>query len=155
MGPWSSWLGRRLDVAKITGSNPVGPTPSYSACSVKLINPIHLPFTMDMEKIGRYVFLLGLVISVLAGFVNLGFYGGTGLFVLGIVVGVLNVTGKEVQKFLLATVALMLVGASVNMLSALPGGGFVSIVIAHFTVFVAGGALIVALKEVYGVTKTK
>ena len=110
---------------------------------------------MDMEKVGRYLFLAGLVISVLAGLFDMGFYGGTGLFVLGIIVGVLNVTGKEVQKFLLATIALMLVGASLNMLSALPGGGFVAIVISHFTVFVAGGALIVALKEVYGVTKSK
>ena len=51
------------------------------------------------EKIGRYAFLVGLVISVLAGFIELGTMGLSLLVVLGIVVGFLNVTGKESQRF--------------------------------------------------------
>lgn len=110
---------------------------------------------MDMQKLGRYAFLLGLLISVLAGFMNIGYYGVLGLFVLGVIVGLLNVTGKEVQSFLLGTVALMLVGTSLSLLSGLPGGAAITAIIQHFTAFVAGGALIVALKEVYSVTSTK
>ena len=110
---------------------------------------------MNMEKIGRYLFLLGLVISVIAGFANVGIYGLVALFILGIIVGVLNVTGKEVQPFLLGTVALLLVGSALGVLSAIPGGEAVTAIIQHFTVFVAGSALIVALKEVYSVTSSK
>lgn len=112
---------------------------------------------MNMEKVGRYLFLLGLVISVIAGafYAAPDLYVVAGLFVLGIIVGVLNVTGKEVQSFLLGTVALLLVGNSLSLLSTLPFGSQIAGIIQHFVVFVAGGALIVALKEVYSVTSSK
>ena len=112
---------------------------------------------MDMTKIGRYLFLLGLVIAVISGFVYTApdMYVVAGLLILGVIVGVLNVTGKEVQPFLLGTVALLLAGSALSALSALPGGAQIASIITHFTVFVAGGALIVALKEVYAVTSSK
>ena len=110
---------------------------------------------MDTEKIGRYLFLLGLVITVIAGFVSIGVYGLVALFILGIIVGVINITGKEVQPFLLGTVALLLVGSALGVLAAVPGGEFIKAIIDNFTVFVAGGALIVALKEVYSLTSSK
>jgi uncharacterized membrane protein len=108
---------------------------------------------MNMEKIGRYAFIAGLVISVIAGFVSLGTMGLIALVVLGVVVGFLNVTGAEVQKFLLGTVALMLVGSGLHtVMAAVP---MVPEILSAFTSFVAGAALIVALKEVYGVTASK
>jgi hypothetical protein len=111
---------------------------------------------MDMEKLGRYTFVLGLVISVIAGFVNIPVWGLIGLLLLGVVVGLLNITGKEVQPFLLGTIALMLVGAStLSLMASIPGGEIIASIIRHFTAFVAGGALIVALKEVYSLTSTK
>jgi len=110
---------------------------------------------MNMEKLGRYAFLLGLVISVVAGFLTLNLYILVGLFVLGVIVGVLNVTSKEVQPFLLGTVALLLAGSTLSVITALPGGAAVKGIVEAFTVFVAGGALIVALKQVYAVTSTK
>jgi hypothetical protein len=109
---------------------------------------------MNMEKVGRYLFLLGLIITVIAGFADIGIYGLAALFILGIIVGILNITGKEVQPFLLGTVALLLVGSSLGALAAVTGPQVVSI-IKNFTTFVAGGALIVALKEVYQLTSTK
>jgi hypothetical protein len=111
---------------------------------------------MDLEKIGRYLFLVGLVISVVAGFINIGTWGAVVLFAIGIVVGVLNVTGQEVHRFLMGTVALMLVGtASLSLITEVPGGAVASVIIRYFTAFVAGGALVVALKEVYSITSTK
>jgi uncharacterized membrane protein YfhO len=113
---------------------------------------------MNMETIGRYAFIVGLVISVIAGLMTLanmsiGAVGLAALVVLGIIVGFLNVTGSEVQRFLLGTVALLLVGAGLGMtlstMPVLPG------ILAAFTSFVAGAALIVALKEVYSITKAK
>lgn len=103
------------------------------------------------EKIGRYAFLIGLVISVLAGFIELGTMGLSLLVVLGVIVGFLNVTGKESQGFLVGTIALMLVGTVGINLPAI--GTTVTGIVSAFTAFVAGAALIVALKEVYGVAK--
>ena len=108
---------------------------------------------MDMQKIGRWAFIAGLVISVIAGFMAIGDMGIAALVVLGVIVGILNVTGKEVQPFLLGTVALMLVGAGLSaVLSTLP---YVPGILSAFVAFVAGAALIVALKEVYGITSSK
>ena len=103
------------------------------------------------EKIGRYAFLVGLVISVLAGFIELGTTGLSLLVVLGVVVGFLNVTGKESQRFLVGTIALMLVGTIGINLPAI--GATITSIVSAFTAFVAGAALIVALKEVYTVAK--
>jgi hypothetical protein len=108
---------------------------------------------MNMEKIGRYAFIAGLIISVIAGFMAIGDMGIAALVVLGVIVGILNVTGKEVQPFLLGTVALMLVGSALSMVLAtfppVPG------ILSAFVAFVAGAALIVALKEVYAITSSK
>lgn len=105
------------------------------------------------ENIGRYAFIVGLVISVIAGFVNLGTYGLAGLVVLGVIVGLLNVAGSEVQTFLLGTIALILVGSSLHtVMSTVP---YVPAILSAFVSFVAGAALIVALKEVYAVTSSK
>jgi len=106
---------------------------------------------MNMEAIGRWAFIVGLVISVIAGFVNFGAMGLMALVVLGVIVGLLNVTGGEVQQFLLGTVALMLVGSLLGTALGTVIGGILS----AFVAFVAGAALIVALKEVYTITKAK
>ena len=112
--------------------------------------------SMNMEKIGRYLFLVGLAISVVAGFINIGTWGAVVLFVVGVVVGIINVTGTEVQRFLMGTVALMLVGtASLSLIGDIPGGVVAATMIRYFTAFVAGGALVVALKEVYTITSSK
>jgi hypothetical protein len=106
------------------------------------------------EKIGRWAFLLGILVSVAAGFMDLGSLGIGLLAALGLVVGLLNVTGKEVQRFLIGTVALMLVGtAGINIVASF--GGFIANIVSAFTAFVAGAAFIVALREVYSVSKDK
>jgi hypothetical protein len=109
------------------------------------------------ETIGRMAFLLGLVISVIAGFIQLGSMALGVLVILGIIVGFLNVTGKEVEKFLMGTIALILVGTVGLNLAAVIGAaaGVVNGIVQAFVSFVAGAALIVALKEVYAVTKNK
>lgn len=108
---------------------------------------------MNREKLGRLAFYAGLVISLVAGFMNVGPMGIQALVVLGLIVGGLNVTGKEIQKFLLATIALLLVGTTVSAIPAF--GGFLQTVLSHFVAFVAGAALLVALREVYEVTKAQ
>jgi len=105
------------------------------------------------EMVGRWAFIIGLVVSVLAGLVSIGTAGLAWLVVLGIIVGFLNVTGKEVMGFLLATVALMMVG---NVGLTLPAvGSFVTSVVSAFISFTAGAAAVVAIKELFVITKSK
>ncbi|MBI4176383.1 MAG: hypothetical protein HY518_04200 [Candidatus Aenigmarchaeota archaeon] len=106
-----------------------------------------------MDK-GSIAFYIGLIIAIIAGFANIGSVGFQALVVLGVIVGILNVTGEEVQHFLLGTVALLLAGAA---LWNIDWGAvtFVKNVIGAFTAFVAGAALIVGLKIVWTVTKSK
>ena len=77
---------------------------------------------MSKEKVGRYAFFLGLIISVIFGLAaTAGALTGAWpawivalLVVLGIVVGLVNVTAKETHSFLLGTVALLLVGLGLS-----------------------------------------
>ena len=105
------------------------------------------------EKIGRWAFIIGLLISVLAGLISIGTAGLAWLVALGGIVGFLNVTSKEVTGFLLATVALMMVG---NVGLSLPAvGSFVTSVVSAFISFTAGAAAVVAIKELFVITRSK
>jgi len=111
---------------------------------------------MDMEKIGRLAFIVGLVISVIAGLFDLStmgieIYVFAVLAVLGVIVGFLNVKGEEVQQFLVATIALVLVGTALISIPAI--GTIATSIVSAFISFVSGAALIVALKTVYSVSK--
>ena len=109
---------------------------------------------MNKETIGRYAFIGGLVISVLVGALQItNPLVAPVLVILGLIVGFLNVRGEEVQKFLLGTIALILVGTALKALPAI--GPMATSIIEAFVSFVAGAALLVALKEVYTITKSK
>ncbi len=113
------------------------------------------------NKMGSYAFLAGAIIALVAGLFSGMVAGLAGwillvLIVLGLVVGVLNVSDKEISQFLLAAAALMLVGsAKLTVIdSVLPSvGTILDKVVANLVVFVAPAALIVALKAIYGLAK--
>ncbi|MCX6760019.1 MAG: hypothetical protein NTW46_01600 [Candidatus Nealsonbacteria bacterium] len=101
---------------------------------------------MDIKVIGRWAFILGLIICVLAGL------GGrvpmllTILFVLGLVVGLLNVTEKESTSFLVAVVALLLIGVAGLQLGQLTS--VVASILNNLIVFTSAAGLVVAIKQV-------
>jgi len=105
----------------------------------------------NLEFAGRILFYLGLIISVAAGFMNIGTTGIYALVVFGIIVGLINVTGKELQTFLMATIALVISGVALQGILGPVEGNILS----AFVAFVAGAALIVALREVVNVAKSK
>ncbi len=112
---------------------------------------------MDMVKIGRWSFLAGIVIAVLSGFLVVP-YTAAVLFVLGLIVGFLNITGKEVEKFLLAAATLLILGiASVDALAVLGTSvaGVVGTVLSSLIAFVGAAALVVAIKAVIETEKSK
>ncbi len=103
---------------------------------------------MAMDMIGRIAFYVGLVISILAGWMNVEAWW---LAVLGIIVGLLNVTAKENNRFLLAALVFVVTGGA---LSTIFGATVAQILIAYVA-FTASAAFIVALKEVYSMQRAK
>ncbi len=102
---------------------------------------------MKRQFIGKWAFIVGLVIAVLAG---LFFQPGWALWVLailGVIVGLLNIAAEETRGFLLASIALTLSATALNTLPVL--GTALSLVLPFVVAFVAGGMIVVALKELF------
>ena len=64
---------------------------------------------MKEATIGKWAFILGIILAVLVGFVAVPFTALI-LMVLGLIVGFLNVEGNEADKYLIAAVALLVIG---------------------------------------------
>lgn len=104
----------------------------------------------SMQKIGSWAFIIGLVIAIIMGFVGAGSTTVWILAVLGLIVGLLNVSGQESQHFLVAAIAFMLSAQGLNIvLSSIAG------VLSNIIVFVAPAAAIVALRALYDVSKDR
>lgn len=104
---------------------------------------------MRLEKIGKWAFVAGVLIAILSGFVD--FNGLTTiLIVLGLIVGILNITAKEAEKFLVAAVALLIIGTA-GISALFSSGGLVGTtqaILNNFVSFVSAAALVVALKAI-------
>lgn len=102
---------------------------------------------MKNDQIGGWAFIIGLVIAILAGLINLG-WAPIALVVLGLIVGLLNIKDKEVVNFLIASIALLLAGtAGLGVIPAF--GGFLSGILTNLIAFVAPAVIIVAVREIY------
>lgn len=105
---------------------------------------------MDTQKIGGWTFLLGISIAVIAGLV--GSYAqilATVLVVLGLVVGLLNISSKEVNDFLIAAIALSVLAVSSGGLALIPAvGTYLAAMVGYIATFMAPAALVVALKSI-------
>ena len=81
------------------------------------------------------------------------------LLILGIIVGLVSITAKEVNLFLIATIALIVAGtsqvwaplASIHSLLAYWADGILRYIVA----FVAPAAVIIAIRSVLAIEKTK
>ncbi len=112
-----------------------------------------------MTKLGPLTFIMGLMI---AGFASLRGTVVWGLGALGIVVGLLNITDREIRSFLIASMTFMICANALsvtftkimNLVPALSEYAIlVDSLLANVVLFVAPGAAIVALKALYNITK--
>ena len=108
------------------------------------------------QAMGRWAFLIGAIIAVLAGLVwqapAVPAWVIWVLALLGLVVGLLNITAKETSTFLLAAIALTLVGTA-GQLPAL--GAVIGQILSNILAFVWPAALVVALKTIIAVGKRR
>jgi lipoprotein signal peptidase len=113
---------------------------------------------MELEKIGEWAFIIGVIIAVIAG----ALYSFLGEFsqqiplvlvILGIVVGLLNIKDKETTPFLIAAIALLSTGAISAFreidLVVDPLGLILTKIFGYIALFVAPAAVIVAVVAIY------
>ena len=116
---------------------------------------------MDNQQIGSWAFILGVVVAILAALLVWVQAAVPGmeyvplvLVVLGLAVGFLNVNDKEVNEFLLAAIALIVVAIPAGSLLTIPYvGEIIMKILQYIAVFVAPAVLIVSIKAVYRLSK--
>lgn len=104
-----------------------------------------------MQNLGKWAFIVGFVICVVAGLLVAESWMYWVLAILGLVVGFMNVSGAETKTFLLAAIGLMLSATSVMSIPFV--GGAVTAVMAHLVAFISAAVLVVALKTLFEVAK--
>jgi hypothetical protein len=108
------------------------------------------------EVIGKWAFIIGLVIAVVVGFIEVP-YSALILLVLGLIVGFLNIAAKETTQYLVAAIALMTGAVALKVADVLPGvvGTAVDSILTAFVSFVAAAALVVAVKGIIELSSLK
>ncbi len=102
---------------------------------------------MNIDMIGRWAFIIGLVIAVLAGLFFQPDWAIWVLAILGVIVGLLNVGAEETRSFLLAAIALTVSATALNSIPIV--GTVLSLVLPFVVAFVAGATIVIALKELF------
>jgi hypothetical protein len=100
---------------------------------------------MNTAKIGKWAFILGLVIAVLAGLLMQPDWAIWVLAILGVIVGFLNVTAEDTRGFLLAAIALTLSATALNTIPVV--GTAFELILPFVVAFVAAATIVVAIKE--------
>ena len=103
---------------------------------------------MNNLKVGHWAFIVGLILAVISPFVAIP-YAATILFILGLVVGFLNVNEREASDFLVATVALILIGVGGLQLATLTNT--VAAILEGLIALASPAALVVAIEQVLAV----
>jgi hypothetical protein len=107
---------------------------------------------MERAVIGKWAFIAGLVIAAIAGLIFPAPWLVWVLAILGVIVGLLNVTAEEAEKFLLAAIAFAL---SIAALASVPLlGEAITSVLAFLGAFVAGAMVVVALRVLFLTTRS-
>ena len=113
---------------------------------------------MANQSIGKWAFIIGLIIAVIAGVIQavspVDFleYIPLILVILGLIVGFLNIVEKDVIKLLVAIIAIMGVGTMTLMEIPAIGEGL-DMILANFVYFAGAVGLVVAVKAILQTSK--
>jgi uncharacterized membrane protein YjjP (DUF1212 family) len=102
---------------------------------------------MNTAKIGKWAFVIGLVVCVFAGLFYQPDWAIWVLAILGVLVGLLNVTAEDTRGFLLAAIALTLSATALNSLPVV--GKAFELILPFVVAFVSGATIVIALKELF------
>ena len=110
-----------------------------------------------MKKLGKWAFVIGIIIAIAAGFFAIPKLAII-LFVLGLIVGLLNITGEEAVSYLIAVIALLIIGIATAEGFSFLGVAFsdkILTILGNFIAFIAPSGLVVAIKVVLSMAKTE
>jgi len=111
-----------------------------------------------MTMLGPAAFYIGLVIVVITMFINPSGWLYVVLAILGVIVGLLNITSKESGPFLFATIAFIVAALGMQTLITQAGVAVpkdLTRLAANITVLVGAAAVIIALRAIYEAARGK
>jgi hypothetical protein len=107
-----------------------------------------------LGMIGFWAFIVGLALALVGG---IFFPANTiiiiVLIILGLIVGFLNITTKEITLFLVATIALVVVGNVFAPLTTLGIGKILGDILSYVATLMAPAAIVAAIKALWAVGK--
>jgi len=105
-----------------------------------------------LHYLGFGAFVVGLILAVVAGIL---WPSNTTiiivLLILGILIGLLNITAKETMLFLIAVIALIVVGNVFAPLKVLSVGVYLGNILNYIAILVSPAAVIAAIKALWAV----
>lgn len=111
------------------------------------------------RQLGIYAFAIGVSAALIFAFINMNALpkeSATFLIVVGLIIGLLNITRKERKLFLIATIALIVTNsANIGIISLWNIGSFLQAFIWNLTYLFAPAAVIIALELIYSVAKDR
>ncbi|MBM3118648.1 MAG: hypothetical protein FJ006_03710 [Chloroflexi bacterium] len=113
-----------------------------------------------LGMVGFWAFIVGLIIAVVVG-IMAALGAATAimpaviiiLIILGLIIGFLNITAKELLLFLVAIIALMVVGGVFAPLKMFGIGAMLDAILALVATLMAPAAIVVAIKALWAVGK--
>lgn len=104
-----------------------------------------------MGMIGKWAFLVGVILAVVFGIIGMNYWVAIALLVIGLIVGLLNVSGRESTPFLMSGVVLVIVAYfGQNALSTIT---VVSDILAALLAIFVPATVIVAIKNVFSIAR--
>jgi hypothetical protein len=102
--------------------------------------------------IGFWAFIIGLVIAVICGIIlPLNYTIIIVLLILGVIIGFLNITARETLLFLLATIALIMLGNVFVSVAPLDIGRIFGGILGYVATLMSPAAIIAAIKALWKV----
>ena len=113
---------------------------------------------MNQEVIGKWALLIGLLIAILAAFATTIISQANILlilFILGLIIGFLNISKKETTSFLIAVIALLAVSGSLSVLATIHIATTDKLIaiLSNFIALISAATLVVSIKTVLQVSK--
>ena len=112
----------------------------------------------EVKKMGEWAFIIGVLVAIVVSLFRVSDTVAGWLVlllvVLGLIVGLLNVSEKETTPFLVAAAALLITGTAGGSLAIIPViGGYLQDIVQNIAVFVTPAAIVVALKAIQALAK--
>ncbi len=107
-----------------------------------------------IESMGHWIFLIGAALAIVLGIFMPGRLWIAGILAaLGLVVGIINITEKEHNQFLLAAIALIIASQAMKYVPIF--GGVLENIAAYLSVFVAIAAVVISLMVIWKLAKDR